>query len=269
MQKLTDKKKDNLVVVKSNEVITASYKLTLNEQRIVLTCISKLDSMEALTKKDGVTVRVEEIHDLLVSAREHTGSLYEDLKSAAERLYERSIILDGEGSKRRWVYEVKYNQNDGAITLFFSPTIIPYLSELKGNFTKYRLEHIAKFKSVYSIRIYELLCQWSFVGEKELEVDELKRLLGVEDKYARTSNFLSRVVDVSVKEINKFSNIQLKCGYRKTGRRITHIQLDFNFKQTTKKTKTNKTIDEFVRDNPTLTKGKSEWEVKKLMDKGS
>jgi plasmid replication initiation protein len=190
------------------------------------------------------------------------------LKVAAERLYDRSIILDGEGSKRRWVYEVKYNKDDGSITLYFSPTIIPYLSELKGNFTKYRLEHISQFRSVYSIRIYELLCQWSFVGEKEIEVDDLKRLLGVEDKYARTSNFLSRVVDVSVKEINQYSNIKLKCGYRKTGRKITHIQLNFNFKRS-KKTNLNNSIDEFVRNNPTLTKGKSEWEVKKLMNKGT
>jgi plasmid replication initiation protein len=268
VQKIDDKKKDNLVVVKSNEVIAASYKLSLNEQRIILTCISKLDSMEVLTKKDGITIRIEEIHDLLVSARADTGSLYKDLKVAAERLYDRSIVLDGEGSKRRWVYEVKYNKEYGSITLYFSPTIIPYLSELKGNFTKYRLEHISKFRSVYSIRIYELLCQWSFVGEKEIEVDDLKRLLGVEDKYARTSNFLSRVVDVSVKEINQYSNIKLKCGYRKTGRKITHIQLNFNFKRS-KTAVPNNSIDEFVRNNPTLTKGKSEWEVKKLMNKGT
>lgn len=261
-------KNDNLVVVKSNEVITASYKLTLNEQRIVLSCISKIDSMKELTKKDGVTIRVDEIKDLLVTTRNGTGSLYKDLKTATERLYDRSIALDNEGSKRRWVYEIKYNESEGDITLYFSPTIIPYLSELKGNFTKYKLEYVANFKSVYSIRIYELLCRWSFVGQKEIEVDELKRLLGVEDKYTRTSNFLSRVVDISVKEINKFSNIKLDCGYRKTGRRITHIQFDFKFKKT-KKEKTKDSLSDFVNKNPTLTKGKSEWEVRKMMEKES
>jgi len=130
------------------------------------------------------------------------------------------------------------------------------------------LEYVANFKSVYSIRIYELLCRWSFVGQKEIEVDELKRLLGVEDKYTRTSNFLSRVVDISVKEINKFSNIKLDCGYRKTGRRITHIQFDFKFKKT-KKEQTKNSLSDFVNKNPTLTKGKSEWEVRKMMEKES
>ena len=79
-------RKDDLVVVKSNEVIQASYKLTLNEQRIVLSCISKIDSMKELTEKDGVTIRVDEIKDLLVTNRKERGSLYTDLKVATEKL---------------------------------------------------------------------------------------------------------------------------------------------------------------------------------------
>ena len=54
-------KESKLVVVKSNEVISASYKLSLNEQRIILTCIAKIDSTSELTKEQGVTIRVDEI----------------------------------------------------------------------------------------------------------------------------------------------------------------------------------------------------------------
>ncbi len=261
--------KENLVVVKSNEVIRASYKLTLNEQRIVLACIAKIDSMKELTKEDGITIRVDEIRDLLVLSNKTNTSFYSALKKATDKLYERSILLDGEGSKRRWVYEVRYNKHQGDITLFFSPTIIPYLSELKGNFTKYKLEHVANFKSVHSIRIYELLCEWSFIGEREIEIEELKHMLGLEDKYDRTSNFISRVIDVAVKEINKHSNMKVKYGLRKTGKRITHIQLGFTLTGTAKKKIANKqSMVDFVNHHPTLTKGKSEWEVKQLMERG-
>jgi len=261
--------KESMVVVKSNEVITASYKLTLNEQRIVLACIAKIDSMKELTKEDGITIRVDEIRDLLVVGNSKN-SFYGALKKATDKLYERSILLDGEGSKRRWVYEVRYNKHQGDITLFFSPTIIPYLSELKGNFTKYKLEHVSKFKSVHSIRIYELLCEWSFIGEREMEIDELKQILGLEDKYERASNFISRVVDVAVKEINEHSNMKVKYGLRKTGKRLTHIQLSFNVTQKATKNKgirSQQSMLDFVNKNPTLTKGKSEWEVKKLMER--
>ncbi len=264
-------KKEDMIVVKSNEVITASYKLSLNEQRIVLACIAKIDSMKELTKSDGITIRVDEIRDLLVLGSENKNSFYGALKTATDKLYERSILLDGEGSKRRWVYEVRYNKEKGDITLFFSPTIIPYLSELKGNFTKYKLEHITNFRSVHSIRIYELLCQWSFMGERELEIDELKRILGLESKYARTSNFISRVIDVAVREINQHSNMKVSYGMRKTGKRITHIQLRFAITgKQTKNKKINPTseaerIAEFVRANEKLTRGKNDWEIKQQM----
>ncbi len=264
-------KESKLVVVKSNEVISSSYRLSLNEQRIILTCISKIDSTSELTKEQGITIRVDEIKDLLVKTRNDTGSFYNDLKTATDKLYERSIVLDGEGSKRRWVYEVTYNHTEGSITLFFSPTIIPYLSELKGNFTKYKLENISNFKSAHSIRIYELLCQWSFIGEREIELEELKKLLGLEDKYSeRPANFIRRVIDVAKNDINNHSNIHLEYGLRKTGRKITHIQLKFDMKKSKKGKKAAKNtgnITEFVRDNEKLTRGKSEWEIKKLMSK--
>ena len=41
-----------LVVVKSNKVIEASYRLSLSEQRIILACIGKMDSTEAYTNQD-------------------------------------------------------------------------------------------------------------------------------------------------------------------------------------------------------------------------
>jgi plasmid replication initiation protein len=109
------------------------------------------------------------------------------------------------------------------------------------------------------------------MGERELEVDELKRILGLEDKYARTSNFISRVVDVAVREINQHSNMKVSYGMRKTGKRITHIQLRFGITgKQTKKKKINPTseaerIAEFVRANEKLTRGKNDWEIKQQM----
>lgn len=266
-----------LVVVKSNEVITASYKLTLNEQRIVLACIAKIDSMKELTKDDGITIRVDEIKDLLVVSDLNMKGFYGALKAATEKLYERSIFLDDEGSKRRWVYEVKYNKHQGDITLFFSPTIIPYLSELKGNFTKYKLEHIANFKSVHSIRIYELLCQWSFMGEREIEIDKLKTMLGLENKYDRPTNFINRVIKIAVDEINRHSNINVAYGLRKTGRQITHIQfVSFGMKNKKQLSEDRERdnargyvdkIAQFVRDNEKLTRGKTYYEIKQIMDR--
>ena len=70
---------DKLVVVKGNSIIESSYSLTLVEKRILLGCISKIDSTQQFTKKDGFTIRVEEIKDL-VTERTSKNSLYSQVK---------------------------------------------------------------------------------------------------------------------------------------------------------------------------------------------
>jgi len=255
----------NLVVVKDNSIIQASYKLTILESRVLLSCLAKVDSSAELTVNEGFTVKVSEIQDL---ASTDNTALYTEVKTAVNRLYDRSIILDGEGSEIRWIHAKIFNRGQGSITLYFSPQILPLISELKGNFTKYRLEWIRKFKSANSIRIYELLVQWQSKGEREVDIDWLKHTLQLTDKYSRTNNFIQKVINPSIKEINEHSNLDVKIGYRKLGRTITHIQFKFRLKaeHNLDKNSEKMTVDQFVRENPGRTKGKTELEVRKMMN---
>ena len=258
---------DKLVVVKGNSIIESSYSLTLVEKRILLGCISKIDSTQQFTKKDGFTIKVDEIKDL-VTERTSKNSLYSQVKKGMDRLGERWLDLNEKGTdKTRWIYRKKYNDDEGSITLYFTDEILPFLSELKGNFTKYKLQYVSKFSSVHSIRIYELLVQWLSKGTREIEVDSLKKMLGVEGKYTRSSNFIEKVIKPSLSDINTHSNLNASFGVRKTGKRVSHIQFEFSIKDEIKKIKEDKTLtlEQFVRDNPAKTKGKTEFEVRKMM----
>ena len=260
---------DKLVVVKGNSIIESSYSLTLVEKRILLGCISKIDSTQHFTKKDGFTIRVDEIKDL-VTVRTSKNSLYSQVKKGMDKLGERWLNLNESGTdKVRWIYRKKYNDDEGSITLYFTDEILPYLSELKGNFTKYKLHYVSKFSSVHSIRIYELLVQWLSKGSREVEVECLKKMLGVEGKYTRSSNFIEKVIKPSLNDINTHSNLNAAFGVRKTGKRVTHIQFEFGIKNEIKQKQIKEekalTIQQFVRDNPAKTKGKTEFEVRKMM----
>ena len=155
---------------------------------------------------------------------------YRDMKSAVEKLYNRSIKIDGEDSEMRWIYRKEYVKNEGKITLYFSPEIIPYLSQLSEKFTAYKLKYVAQFKSSYSIRLYEILVQWASTGEREVKVDWLREIFQVEDKYKTIKDFKKYIIDPSVADINDHSNIWVKYGQRKSGRTITHFQFQFGLK---------------------------------------
>src|SRR3546814_6950888 len=75
-----------LRVTKSNTLITASYRLTLNEQRLILAAISKLDPRRPMPKK--VSVSAVDYSDIYGVQLRHA---YEQMKVAADELYERDI----------------------------------------------------------------------------------------------------------------------------------------------------------------------------------
>jgi plasmid replication initiation protein len=49
--------------------------------------------------------------------------------------------------------------------------------------------------SSYSIRLYEMLIQWKSVGSTEIEVDELRQLWVLENKYPAMCDLKKRVIE--------------------------------------------------------------------------
>ena len=226
-----------LTVVKSNKIIEASYLLSLVEQRVLLACIAQIDAKNSMTDQYRFEVTASEIVDL--AGLRNITNAYQGLKKASEKLYSRSIIIDDPDPdnpdityrKTRWISSIDYIPGQGKLILSFSFGIIPYLSQLSREFTKYKLQHVTKFESVYSIRLYELLVQWSSAGQREIEVEWLKRQFQVTEKYKRLGDLKKRVIEPAVEEINKYSNLWVKYGQRKCGRTITHFQFQFGLKE--------------------------------------
>jgi plasmid replication initiation protein len=102
--------------------------------------------------------------------------------------------------------------------------LAPYLIDLKSQFTRYSLSEVLNFKSLYSIRIYQILCQWNFKEEKKYSIEELRFMLNIEaHEYTRYNDFKKDVLEKASKEINKSSTLKFAYKEVKTGRKITHI----------------------------------------------
>ncbi|MEN9757913.1 MAG: hypothetical protein RL755_2100 [Pseudomonadota bacterium] len=210
-----------LIVVKHNSIIEAGYELSVFEHRVLLVCIAQIDSMKALSVNDEFEVSATDIADL-VNTKSH--AIYDYLDESVKRLAERWLVIETPNekikqSKIRWISQIDYLNQAGTIRLTFSKGILPYLSELRRDFTKYRLSNVMNFKSMYSSRIYEILARWGG-GEKVLEVSWLKEKLQLTDKYARISSFKHDVIDIAIKEINSYSNMRVRYEQIKQGRNV-------------------------------------------------
>ena len=91
----------------------------------------------------------------------------------------------------------EYHSKEGYVEYEIAPKLKPYLLDLRSGYTSYRLAELAKLKSQYSQRLYDLLRQ--YLTEKETKTcwrqDDLKALrdyLGLQKKYPRFNSFRDR-----------------------------------------------------------------------------
>lgn len=196
----------DLIVYKSNDLVSASYNLTLAEQRIVLFAISKLNPTD-LNDNKTVTIKVGEFAEQYKDINKN--SVYKAIKDGLDDLYNKSIIIKDSSKKItfRWLQSKTYYNNEASAEIVFSDQIMPYLFDLKNKFTKYKLSNISSFKSSYSVRLYELLAQYKVVKTRNIEVNILREILLLNNKYIRLFDFKKRVVEKAVKEINNKSDL--------------------------------------------------------------
>jgi plasmid replication initiation protein len=228
--------KKKLTVYKANQVIEAGYRLTLNEQRVVLACIAQVNSKAALLVTDQFELSAKDFAKLFSVSEDRA---YHALVEVTESLFNRYIVIDRPfphdptvtSLKTRWISTIYYKADSGKVVLCFAQAMLPYLSELKGQFTRYDLEHIGKMTSIYAIRLYELLAQWQSVGKREVELDWLKQQFEIEDLYPDMCDLKKRVIDPAIKDINVHSNFEVTWEQRKTGRKVTHLTFTFSEKK--------------------------------------
>ncbi len=226
------KKKE--LLVKSNCLVEASYRLNLVEQQLVLFAICRSrEEQRGFSPDAPVTISASAF-----AAQFGTNStkVYGQLKEAITTLYERSVRIHdtdpATGRPRvvdtRWISEKAYIDGAGQVQIIFAPRMIPFITRLgeEGNFTSYRLEKIGAMSSAHAVRLYELLVQYLNIGQRELEVAWFKETLQLDDDYPRLFDLKRRVIDVAVEQINEHSDIRVSYTQRKTGRTVTHLVFD-------------------------------------------
>ena len=217
-----------VVVVKSNKLIEASYRLDLIEQRIILYAIVEARETQQGLSDGFVTLEAKRFAAMFEMDESNT---YGQLKEAMDTLFGRHIVVHdihpesgfARVSKVRWISTASYIDGAGAVQLRFATDLLPYITRLETEFTSYRLEKIGRMTSVHAVRMYELLVQYLGIGKREIEIVWLKETLGIADEYPRMDNFKRRVLEPALAQINEHSDIRVSYTQRKTGRTVSHL----------------------------------------------
>jgi plasmid replication initiation protein len=215
-------------IVKHNDLIEAKYQLpNLQEQRIVFMLLSQIKLNDEDFKCYRITVAdFSEILGLRVDR------MYEELERTLKTLMARVISIKNGKSFliMNWLSSAEYKSGSGYVELAFDPKLKPYLLQLKSSFTQYKTDIALHFKSIYSIRLYELLKKEVFKTKNGqfsvyFEYEKLREYFGIGKKeYLQFNDFKRKTIEPATREISDKTDLFINdVKYGKTGRKITNI----------------------------------------------
>jgi plasmid replication initiation protein len=220
----------NYVVTKSNNLINCNYNLSLQEQKIILTLASMVQPQD--TEFAEYEFKIKDFIKLLGIKDQ---SKYTELPKITKEL-KKKVFEITEGTdliQVSWLGGVRYKKNEGLLILSLDKGLKPYMLGLKELYTSYKLENVLSLKSKYSIRLFEILKSNLFKKTIEIELEELKKMVGATEKtYNIYNNFKRKVLIQAQKELNYKTDIYFEFEEIKNGRKITSIQFHIKANKT-------------------------------------
>lgn len=224
--------KPKLVVTQDNQLVNACYTMTLNEKRLLLLAISKIDSTRFPEPGKAPISVVVSVSDWIAHyAGKDPKAAYQEVQQASRRLLRRQVTVRKGAPNYQvmnWLDSCEYQPGEACVSIVFGYTVGLYLRGLQEQFTKISLLSAQELRSFHSIRLYELLFSFKSTKTRVEPLEALRERLELKQAYPRYADFKRRVVDPSIAEINSKTDIQVSYEPIKNGRKIVSLRFIIN-----------------------------------------
>lgn len=219
------------LIVTSNEIVHAKYHFSLWQKRVFMYFVSLID-------KDATEFGLQKVYiaDLIrFFEAEQNGTVQSIIENVPRQLFETAIQVpyrDDDGNERFGEVRLitKYTKpqdrkpGNSYIELKFNEDLKPHLLDLKKQFSKYELRYIVHLQSAHAIRIYEILKSHQYRGQIELDVDFLKTILEVDNKYKLYGDFKRKIIDKAQQEMSANCDIGFVYDEIKSGKKVVTLR---------------------------------------------
>ena len=202
----------------SHLIINAKYGLSVREINMILTLLTAIDKDDKDFKDYIFTLSdFKDKTDITMT----TNNLNQVIKGLMSKPLEIKV------SNTNWKmfnWFSYFEFNNGVITCRFDKALKPYLLDLKKRFVTNDLKMLLRMRSSYSKRMYLLLKEYSKIGSRTFNVEELQEILKVPKSHQeRYSKFKSDVLKRAETDINKFTDLEVKLSEKKRAKRVVEI----------------------------------------------
>lgn len=218
-------------VVQSNALIAGRQTLSLNAAKLMRAVIMQIKPGDEKFKTYAISGA-----ELAKMFGVTKGDLYKVAKKTVDEIVKNPIMIFDDQQEKfiayPWVSMCAY---DKGFQISINETLRPFLLGLKERYTQYALENILQMKSVYAIRIFELLQKdslFKYLPKEgayiEISVADIRVACDCEKTLERISNFKAKVLDVACREINENTLYRVSYECLKNGRTIEVIRFYIN-----------------------------------------
>ncbi len=241
MSTKTKNNKGVKLIKKANDLIEARYRFDIWETRVFTTVLGEIHHKD----EDFRTYRIY-LRDIIKEFDINNGDAYDMLRQATRSLMNKKFYVNYEhdGAIREQIFHIirkadvmkemldeNRREANEYVDISIEPEMKPLLLELKSRFTTYDMRNIIKFKSSYTLRIYEHLKQYESIGKRSIDIDYLKRIFEITTEYPLFANFYQKVIQPAFRDINQHTDLTIThIEKQKIGKKVESLLFIFKSK---------------------------------------
>lgn len=193
------------VIYQSNKLTEAKYEFSLLEKKAFMLIIKRVREQFIESDKGQKDLFNRLFLKFTPNDVDMERGKASDIYNAMRSLRRREFYIDNEEFELStgFIDKAKHFKKEGFFEIVVGEEILPYILDVAKQYTSFNFLVAMSFKSVYSVRFYEWLCEWKSAGGFKLSIQELKSRLMVEEKYPLYGNLKSKVINVAHKEIKE------------------------------------------------------------------
>lgn len=176
----------------------------------------------------------------------NSSSKHTRFKKVLANLHKQSVFEIREVVKNgKWEFKTisplessSWNNYNDVVQIQFTNSIMPYLIDLKENFTQYLITDIMKLNSKYSVILYKILSmnfnqyenykdsnkrtdeQLEKLKNPYIDIEELRRITNTVNEYSRMFDFEKNVLQTAADEITRHTHLKVEYEKIKKGRSV-------------------------------------------------
>lgn len=231
-------------VVEHNSLITSIAKMDKTPLKMFELAVSCINTEEPPKDNTVYLSKADLFAFFKVSDNDKHSRFKQAVRAMQKEAYFEIKEEAGKGFKFKSIVPIPYvewTDYHDEVKIEFHREIMPYLINLKKNFTQHALSDIAELNSKYSIILYRWLSMnynqyehYSYKGGRRAEqvesyrnpsisVKELRIMTDTVNEYQRFTNFTKKILDIPLKEINDNTTFKVSYDKVKKGRSIDSI----------------------------------------------